>query len=56
MKMKPHLGPKKTNPNKPNFKRDDGFSARLGCGDGGKKIKRAGYQGINLSVDYIQSN
>ncbi len=27
MKMKPPTGPKKTNPNKPNFKRDDGFSA-----------------------------
>jgi len=25
--------PKKTNPNKPNFKPDDGFSARLGCCD-----------------------
>jgi len=27
MKMKPPSGPKKTNPNKPNFKRDDGFPA-----------------------------
>jgi len=25
-------------------------------GDGGKKIKRAGYQGIKLSADYIQRN
>ena len=25
--MKPPSGPKKTNPNKPNFKPDDGFSA-----------------------------
>ena len=27
MKMKPPSGPKKTNPNKPNFKPDDGLSA-----------------------------
>ena len=30
------------------FKPGDGFSARLVCGDGGKKIKRAGYQGYQV--------